>query len=280
MQARISSADSSSFTVAAPRRGPCNRRPVLRSSTGFSSSQSSSAASNSRLTAPMRSAPWNTTTPFPGDGRQLHHSRFLGGPRMLRPEECEPGTIPGEMTFCLHISSRSRVIVRAIDAERRENVHLSKLAARFLSPRLRRGQPRFHVLADQLGSNRAIPASIVAIVWRCGVSSSKIMPFIATTETFHSAKLCSVASRSCVNRPNGKSRRQGRHRFAGLARHPRSVTHLRAARLADVPGAVSLKTPVTSQPHRSAKDVNSVSWCSQDRSTVEAQAWMAANRPD
>ena len=93
-------------------------------------------------------------------------------------------------------------------------------------------------------SNCAIPASMVAIMRPCGVSSSKVIPFMATTETFQPASLFRVSNKSCVDRPHRES---SLTRIASICRAcARSSNRLRAVRLTLAPEAVSLKTPTTS----------------------------------
>src|SRR3546814_9161111 len=55
-------------------------------------------------------------------------------------------------------------------------------------------------------SNCAMPASIVAIIRPWGVSTSKVMPLIATTDTRQPDRRLSVSSRSWVERPQRLSR--------------------------------------------------------------------------
>ena len=57
----------------------------------------------------------------------------------------------------------------------------------------------------EISDLRSLKANIVAIIRPCGVSSSKVMPFIATTETFQPANLFIVSRRSWVDRLHLKS---------------------------------------------------------------------------
>ncbi len=77
---------------------------------------------------------------------------------------------------------------------------VSGLVAELLARAFAAASPDFTRSLIRSRSNWAIPASMVAIIRPCGVSSSKVMPLMVMTETFQPASLCNVSSRSCVER--------------------------------------------------------------------------------